>query len=72
VKNTVHCRKHIHDAMFRASKLHATGVVHGKYVHGKYVHGRLVLDVLNNTPLLNMLQRSTDMMIASMQNDKLC
>lgn len=67
VKSTVHGRKQIQDAMFRASKLYATGTF-----HGKNEHGRLVLNALNKTPSLNMFQRSTDMMIASMQNSKLC
>ena len=52
--------------MFRASKQHATGTY-----HGKEEHGMLVLDALNKTPSLNMIQKPMDKMIASMQNDKL-
>ena len=39
--------------------------------HGKEEHGMLVLDALNKTPSLNMIQKPMDKMIASMQNDKL-
>ena len=49
-------------AMFRASKQHATR----KY-HGKQRHGMLLLHALNKTHLVNMLQKPTKMMIASMQ-----
>ena len=49
--------------MFRASKQHAIGTY-----HGKQRHGMLVLHALNKTHLVNMLQKPTEMMIASMQN----
>ena len=49
-------------AMFRASKQQATGTY-----HGKQRHGMLVLHALNKTHLVNMLQKPTEMMIASMQ-----
>ena len=48
--------------MFRASKQHVTGTY-----HGKQRHGMLVLHALNKTHLVNMLQKPTEMMIASMQ-----
>ena len=48
--------------MFRAIKQHVTGTYHGKQRHGV-----LILKTKNNTPLLNLLQRSTENMVASMQ-----
>ena len=38
--------------------------------HGKLEHGIQVLNAFNKTPSMNMVQISTDMIIASMQNGK--
>ena len=54
-------------AMFRASKLHATGTD-----HDKQEHGMLELNALNKTSSLNFVQKHIDKMIASMQDGKLC
>ena len=48
--------------MFRAIKQHATGTY-----DGKQRHGMLILKTKNKTPLLNLSQRSTEKMVASMQ-----
>ena len=48
--------------MFRAIKQHVTGTYHGNQRHGK-----LILKTKNKTPLLNLFQRSTEKMVASMQ-----
>ena len=55
------CQKQHQEAMFRASKQHATGTY-----HGKEEHGMLVLDALNKTPSLNMIQKGSENTIASM------
>ena len=49
-------------AMFMPSKLYATGTY---YITQD--HGMIVLNALNKTPLLNLSQRSTKLMIAPMQ-----
>ena len=48
--------------MFRAIKQHAIGTY-----HGKQRHGMLLIKEINKTPLLNLFQRSTENMVASMQ-----
>ena len=53
--------------MFRAIKLHAT-----RTYHGKQMHGMLILKTKNKTPLLNLFQRSTEKMVASMQTWQRC
>ena len=49
-------------AMFMPSKLYATGTY---YITQD--HGMIVLNALNKTPLLNLSQRPTEKMVASMQ-----
>ena len=58
--------KQIHDAYLEATKVYATGTIPGKQEHGIHVP-----NALNKTSSLNMFQKPLDMMIASMQNDKL-
>ena len=48
--------------MFMPSKLDATGTY---YITQD--HGMIVLNALNKTPLLNLFQRPTEKMVASMQ-----
>ena len=49
-------------AMFMPSKLYATGTC-----YNTQDHGMIVLNALNKTPLLNLSQRSTELMLAPMQ-----